>query len=54
MKYLKKEEDGFVFNYIFGKNIRDNGKLNIFVIKCCLNEVIYLVRGLERFFVEVK
>lgn len=54
MKYLKKEEDGFAFNHTFGKNIRDNGKSNTFVIKCCPNEVIYPVRGLERFFAEAK
>lgn len=53
MKYLRKK-DGFVFNYIFGKIFRGNGKINIFVIKCCSNEIICLVRGLERYFVEVK
>nr|XP_034333807.1 uncharacterized protein LOC117691581 [Crassostrea gigas] len=53
VKYLRKK-DGFAFNHTFGKTLRGNGKTNTFVIKCCPNETICPVRGLERYFAEAK
>lgn len=53
VKYLRKK-DGFAFNHTFGKTLRGNGKTNTFVIKCCPNEIICPVRGLERYFEEAK